>query len=57
MPLGLFDHEDEVPGIESVEIPSTGISRFLRSATKFLEDVDDALPGSASTWFRILGPG
>lgn len=45
-----------MPGVESVEIPSVGISRFLRSATKFLEDVDDALPGSASTWFRILAP-
>jgi hypothetical protein len=42
--------------VASIEVPAGSISSFLRSATKFLESVDDALPGSASTWFKVLAP-
>jgi hypothetical protein len=30
------------------------ISRALHSGTKFLESIDDLLPGSVGTWFKIL---
>lgn len=45
MPLGLYDHADDTPGVTSIEIGSNVATRFLRDATRFLERLDDALPG------------
>jgi hypothetical protein len=54
VPLGLYDHPDDTPGIESIEIPAARIPRFLHDTTRFLESIDDTLPGSASRWFQLL---
>lgn len=54
MPLGLFDHEDDQPGVGSIELPSGSITRTLRSATSFLERLDDLIPGSGRQLFKLF---
>ncbi len=53
-PLGLYDHPDDTPGVGSIEVPSIGISRQLRRAQAFIESLDDLIPGSGRTLFKLL---
>lgn len=56
VPLGLYDHEDDTPGVSSLRVPDGQVSQLLYGGTNFVERLDDLLPGSASTWFKILRP-
>lgn len=52
MPLGLFGTPDDQPGVNSVELPSNTITRTLRDVTKFLERLDDLVPGLSTSFFQ-----
>lgn len=49
-PLGIYDHEDDVPGIESIEIPANKMTGFVRDAISFAESIDDLIPGAGDVW-------
>ncbi len=52
--MGIYDSEDNIPGVDSIEVPSGDISRFLRDATRFLERLDDLKPGLGDIIERYL---
>lgn len=56
LPLGLYDHSPDIPGMNGVRLPSSGVTRSLRKATSFIRMLDDLLPGP-SDFFSILGTG
>lgn len=54
LPIGVYDSEDDIPGVESIEIPTGKISGWLRDVTKFMERIEDTLPGARSPFTRGL---
>jgi hypothetical protein len=54
IPLGIYDAEDDIPGVESIRLPDAAISRWIRDATAFAERLEDALPGSSHIFTRGL---
>lgn len=50
LPLGIYDTPDDIPGVDSIEIPSGDISRWIRDTTRFMERIEDTIPGTRS-WF------
>ncbi len=54
IPLGLYDTEDDIPGVDSIEVPTGDISRFIRDVTRFIERLDDLKPGLGDFIERLL---
>jgi len=47
--LGIYDHEDDIPGVESIEVPAGWLSKGASAVTRFLERMDDLVPGLGSS--------
>lgn len=43
--LGIYDSPDDTPGVSSVLIPEGWATRGARDVTRFLERIDDVVPG------------
>lgn len=49
-PIGIYDYEDDIPGVTSTEIPANVVTKFARAAMAFSEAGDDAIPGFGDFW-------
>jgi hypothetical protein len=54
VPLGIYDSEDDIPGVDSIRLPDGDISRWIRDTTRLAERIEDALPGARSPFTRGL---
>jgi hypothetical protein len=54
IPLGIFDHEDDEPLVSSIRVPDGDITRWIRDTTRFIERIEDALPGSKLPFVKQL---
>lgn len=53
--LGIYDHPDDTPGVESYKLPSNTVTNFVRDAQRFSEKIDDAIPGFGDLWDWTAG--
>lgn len=45
VPVGVYDHphDDDVPGLRSINIGKSGVPRVLKALTGLVKDLDDLL--------------
>jgi hypothetical protein len=43
--LGIYNSEDDTPGVSSLPVPATWLTKGAKRMTDFLEALDDLLPG------------
>jgi hypothetical protein len=55
MPIGLYTYPDDIPGVESIEIPANKVTRVARQAWGWAERLDDQLPGLGDAWRWTVG--
>lgn len=49
-PIGVFTYEDDVPGVESIELPDNVATKVARKAFELSEALDDQIPGAGDVW-------
>ena len=49
-PVGIYTYPDDIPGVESIEIPANKVTEFARKGMEWAESLDDLIPSGGDVW-------